>query len=125
MRFVLYKWKSSVSQMCVRENVIFLYQLPGEYGSLKSNLLSRFVGLGSYRRYFMYFFVGVNIYAWHKASIQLGKVQVFSASALPFLHLTSSGSSGFARVYLLFCYALSRTEKILYFFKIVQIIGEL
>lgn len=56
------------------------------------------------------------MYAWHKASIQLGNVQVFSASILPFLHLTGSGSSGFARVYLLFSYALYRTEKTLYFF---------
>lgn len=57
MRFVLYKWKSLVSQMCVRENVMFLYQLPREYGSLKSNLLSLFVGLSRYGRYFMYFFI--------------------------------------------------------------------
>lgn len=125
MRCVLYKWKSSVSQMCVRENVIFLYQLPGEYGSLKSNLLSRFVGLSSYRKYFMYFSIWVNIYAWHKASIQLGKVQIFSASILPFFHLIGSVSSSFARVYLLFSYALSRIKKTLYFFKIVQVIGEL
>lgn len=57
MRFVLYKWKSLVSHMCVRENVMCLYQLPREYGSLKSNLLSQFVGLSSCGRYYLHFFI--------------------------------------------------------------------
>lgn len=73
----------------------------------------------------MYFSIWINIYAWHKASIQLGKVQISSASTLPFFHLIGSGSSSFVHVYLLFSYALSRIEKTLYFFKIVQIFGEL
>lgn len=63
----------------------------------------------------------VNIYTWHKASIQLGKVQIFLNLQLSFLYFVRGSNGGFAPVYLLFSFVLSRTEETLCLFKIVQI----
>ena len=125
MRSVSYTWKSLVSHVHVRENVMCLYQLPGIWlteiqFTLPTCGTQQLVKILSV--IFLYKVVWADIYAWHKASIRQEKSRVFRTPmhTLSLFHLQWQGWTHSCVFAVLFWLG----QKTLFLFKTVQIIGE-